>query len=51
MTLAYRWLADEGISTYEAALRCGYESDASFSKAFKRIIGSGPGEVRQISKK
>lgn len=51
MTQAYRWLVDEGISTYEAALRCGYESDASFSKAFKRIIGSGPGEVRQISKK
>lgn len=50
MTQAYRWLADDGISTYDAAIRCGYESDASFSKAFKRIIGVGPGEARQINK-
>jgi len=51
MTQAYRWLADEGLSTYDAALRCGYESEASFAKAFKRIIGIGPGEARQINKK
>ena len=50
MTQAYRWLADEGISTYDAATRCGYESEASFSKAFKRIVGVGPGEARQINK-
>ena len=47
MTQAYRWLADEKISTYDAALRCSYESESSFSKAFKRIIGIGPGEARQ----
>lgn len=46
MTQAYRWLADDGISTLEAALRCGYESEGSFSKAFKRIIGVGPGQAR-----
>lgn len=46
MTQAYRWLADEDISTLEAALRCGYESEGSFSKAFKRVIGVGPGQVR-----
>jgi len=50
MTQAYRWLVDDGISTYDAAIRCGYESDASFSKAFKRVIGMGPGEARQINK-
>ena len=50
MTQAYRWLADDGISTFEAASRCGYESESSFSKAFKRVIGVGPGEVRQINK-
>jgi len=50
MTQAYRWLADDKISTYEAATRCGYESEASFSKAFKRIIGVGPGEARQQGK-
>jgi len=47
MTQAYRWLADEKVSTYDAALRCSYESESSFSKAFKRIIGIGPGEARQ----
>ncbi len=46
MTQAYRWLADDGVSTLEAALRCGYESEGSFSKAFKRVIGVGPGQVR-----
>jgi len=46
MTQAYRWLADDGVTTLEAALRCGYESEGSFSKAFKRVIGIGPGRVR-----
>lgn len=46
MTLAYRWLADEGISTYEAALRSGYESESSFSKAFSSVMGFGPGKAR-----
>lgn len=50
MTQAYRWLADEAISIYDASKRCGYESEASFSKAFKRVIGSGPGEIRQSRK-
>ncbi|WP_290702815.1 AraC family transcriptional regulator [Amphritea sp.] len=46
MTQAYRWLADEGITTLDAAVRCGYESESSFSKAFKRVMGVGPGLVR-----
>ena len=46
MVQAYRWLVDEGITTFEAALRCGYESEASFSKAFKRVMGVGPGSAR-----
>lgn len=46
MTQAYRWLADDGISTLAAALQCGYESEASFAKAFKRAMGVGPGQVR-----
>ena len=46
ITLAYRWLVDEGISTYEAALRCGYESESSFSKAFTSVMGFGPGKAR-----
>ena len=47
MTQAYRWLADDGITTIEAALNTGYESEASFSKAFKRVMGIGPGEARR----
>lgn len=46
MTQAYRWLADEGITTLTAALRSGYESEASFSKAFKRAMGATPGLIR-----
>jgi len=46
ITLAYRWLVDEGVSTYEAALRCGYESESSFSKAFTSVMGLGPGKAR-----
>jgi len=46
ITLAYRWLVDEGVSTYEAALRCGYESESSFSKAFTSVMGFGPGKAR-----
>ncbi len=46
MTNAWQWLANEGISTLEAALRSGYETEASFSKAFKRVMGIGPGKVR-----
>lgn len=49
MTQAYRWLADDGISTLAAALQCGYESESSFAKAFKRAIGVGPGQVRSKS--
>ncbi|MGY8870926.1 MAG: AraC family transcriptional regulator [Pseudomonadales bacterium] len=47
MTQAYRWLADDGITTLDAALRCGYESESSFSKAFKRVMGVGPGQARR----
>lgn len=46
MTQAYMWLVDDGISTFEAADRCGYESEGAFSKAFKRVMGHGPGQAR-----
>lgn len=31
----------------EIALRVGYESETSFSKAFKRVMGTSPGSFRQ----
>ena len=46
MTRAYEWLSDDGVSTLEAAVRCGYENESSFAKAFKRVMGLGPGAVR-----
>ncbi len=47
MQCARRWLAEEGISVLEAAMRSGYEGESSFSRAFKRIIGVNPSTVRR----
>lgn len=46
MQLAVGMLADERASMLDVALRCGYESEAAFRKAFKRIIGIPPGKAR-----
>lgn len=46
MQSAYRWLRDDKIAIVEAAERCGYETEAAFSKAFKRELGVSPGQVR-----
>ena len=46
MQSAYRWFRDEKITVAEAADRCGYVTEAAFSKAFKRELGISPGQVR-----
>jgi len=46
MQLAVGWLAEVGANMMDVALRCGYESEASFRKAFKRTIGTTPGKFR-----
>lgn len=46
MSLAYRYLKDEGLSTLDVALKVGYESESSFAKAFARVMGFGPGQAR-----
>lgn len=48
MYFARRWLEQEQVSVMEVAERCGYESVAAFSKAFKRVMGVGPGQFRKI---
>lgn len=48
MYLARRWLEQENAGVMDVAERCGYESPAAFSKAFKRIMGAGPGQFRKI---
>jgi AraC-like DNA-binding protein len=47
MQLARRWLVQDRLSVAAVAGRCGYQSEAAFSKAFKRIAGVGPGEFRR----
>lgn len=47
MQLAQEWLAQNGMATAEVASRLGYESEASFARAFKRITNASPGAVRR----
>ena len=47
MQLARRWLEQDRLAVVDVAERCGYLSEAAFSKAFKRITGVGPGEFRR----
>jgi AraC-like DNA-binding protein len=46
MQTASRWLKEEGVTIADAASRLGYESEAAFSRAFKRFVGVSPGAVR-----
>lgn len=47
MFQARRWIQHEGVRVTVAAARLGYESEASFSRAFKRIMGLPPSAVRR----
>lgn len=46
MSQARRWISHEGMRVAVAAHRLGYESEASFSRAFKRVIGHAPSFAR-----
>jgi AraC-like DNA-binding protein len=47
MQLAYARLQSDGIPVAALAERFGYESEAAFSRAFKRVIGQSPGACRR----
>jgi len=47
MQKALQLLKERDRKMVEVAQSVGYESDAAFSKAFKRIVGVTPGEYRQ----
>lgn len=47
MTQAELMLRDPRVSVASAAERVGYEGEASFRKAFKRVHGVGPGSIRR----
>jgi len=50
MNAALTWLRNEKVSVGELADRLGYQSEAAFSRAFKRFSGVSPGAARRTSK-
>jgi AraC-like DNA-binding protein len=50
MHLASVWLRNERLTVGETAAKLGYESEASFSRAFKRSIGVPPSEMRRVDR-
>lgn len=47
MRLACEWLGSRRVTVAEAAARLGYDSEAAFSRAFKRFTGRPPSAVRR----
>jgi len=47
MHLARHFLADKKLSLAEIAIRIGYDSEATFNRAFRREVGSPPAKWRQ----
>lgn len=47
MQTAFVLLKDDGSSIAEVATRLGYDSEAAFSRAFKRFMGVSPGSIRR----
>lgn len=47
MHVAVTWLKEEDAGLGDLAGRLGYQSEAAFSRAFKRYIGVSPGAVRR----
>jgi AraC-like DNA-binding protein len=47
MHVAVAALKEERATVGELADRLGYRSEAAFSRAFKRVIGTSPGAVRR----
>ena len=47
MQLAAARLRDTDAKVVEIALEVGYESEAAFSRAFKRVVGVSPGAWRR----
>lgn len=45
--LATVWIESQRMTVSEAAGRLGYASDAAFSRAFKRVMGSPPSDMRR----
>jgi AraC-like DNA-binding protein len=49
MHVASSWLRDDDAPLAAVASRLGYQSEAAFSRAFKRFVGVSPGAVRRVT--
>lgn len=49
MQMAARRLTDPGVSIASVAYEVGYELEAAFSRAFKKLVGRSPGQWRKSS--
>ncbi|WP_198943023.1 AraC family transcriptional regulator [Actinophytocola xanthii] len=49
MYLAREWLREDGATVAALAARLGYQSEAAFSRAFKRVVGISPGAARRVA--
>ena len=47
MHVALTWLKEDSAALGEMASRLGYQSEAAFSRAFKRFVGMSPGAARR----
>ncbi|MGW2326319.1 AraC family transcriptional regulator [Streptomyces sp. NPDC001700] len=50
MLLASQWLAQDTLPVQSVAQRLGYTSQASFTRAFKRVTGQPPGASRDTAR-
>jgi AraC-like DNA-binding protein len=50
MHLAGVWLRKDRLTVGQTAAKLGYESEASFSRAFKRFIGVPPSALRRVDR-
>lgn len=48
MQVAQTWLNEDSATVGELAIRLGYQSEAAFSRAFKRFTGVSPGSIRRL---
>ncbi len=46
MNTAAMWIRESALPLAEVGARLGYESEAAFSRAFKRVLGVSPGSLR-----
>ncbi len=47
MRMAQAWIQEENTPLADLAERLGYQSEAAFNRAFKRIMGISPGAIRR----